>query len=75
MQTLIRSDDDRPACHEQPRRAPERNSAVTPVLEQQTSFTSMGPAMTSVSELLAANLHDVFGNRDPLTRRAAIAWV
>ena len=31
--------------------------------------------MTSVSELLAANLHDVFGNRDPLTRRAAIERV
>ena len=28
--------------------------------------------MTSASELLAANLHDVFGNRDPQTRRAAI---
>ena len=35
----------------------------------------MGQAMTSVSELLAANLHDVFGNRDPLTRRAAIEWI
>ena len=31
--------------------------------------------MTSVSELLAANLHDVFGNRDPLARRAAIERV
>ena len=31
--------------------------------------------MTSVSELLAANLHDVFGNRDALTRHAAIERV
>ncbi|WP_291048734.1 nuclear transport factor 2 family protein [Herbiconiux sp.] len=28
--------------------------------------------MPTVSELLAANLHDVFGNRDPESRRAAI---
>jgi ketosteroid isomerase-like protein len=28
--------------------------------------------MSSVSDLLAANLHDVFGNRDAATRRAAI---
>jgi ketosteroid isomerase-like protein len=28
--------------------------------------------MTSVSELLVANLHEVFGNRDALARRAAI---
>jgi len=28
--------------------------------------------MTTVSELLTANLHDVFGNRDPASRRAAI---
>ncbi|GAA1939586.1 nuclear transport factor 2 family protein [Agromyces allii] len=31
--------------------------------------------MTSVSELLAANLHDVFGNRDAVTRREAIERV
>ncbi|GAA1998258.1 nuclear transport factor 2 family protein [Microbacterium pumilum] len=31
--------------------------------------------MPTVSELLASNLHDVFGNRDALTRRAAIEWV
>ena len=31
--------------------------------------------MASVSELLAANLHDVFGNRDPITRRQAIERV
>ena len=31
--------------------------------------------MTSVSQLLAANLHDVFGNRDGLTRHAAIERV
>jgi hypothetical protein len=31
--------------------------------------------MSSVSELLAANLHDVFGNRDALTRQAAIERV
>ncbi|MFJ9348402.1 nuclear transport factor 2 family protein [Streptomyces sp. NPDC101237] len=28
--------------------------------------------MTTVTELLAANLNDVFGNRDPESRRAAI---
>ncbi|WP_316783283.1 nuclear transport factor 2 family protein [Streptomyces sasae] len=28
--------------------------------------------MNTVTELLAANLHEVFGNRDPDTRRAAI---
>ena len=28
--------------------------------------------MTIVSELLAANLHEVFGNRDPITRHQAI---
>lgn len=28
--------------------------------------------MASVSDLLTANLHDVFGNRDPESRRAAI---
>jgi ketosteroid isomerase-like protein len=28
--------------------------------------------MSSVSDLLAANLHDVFGNRDAAARRAAI---
>jgi ketosteroid isomerase-like protein len=28
--------------------------------------------MPTVAELLAANLHDVFGNRDPGSRRAAI---
>ncbi|MEV6850222.1 nuclear transport factor 2 family protein [Actinoplanes sp. NPDC051411] len=28
--------------------------------------------MSSVSDLLAANLHDVFGNRDAPTRRAAV---
>jgi hypothetical protein len=28
--------------------------------------------MTTVSELLTANLHDVFGNRDAASRRAAI---
>ncbi|MFI6071360.1 nuclear transport factor 2 family protein [Actinoplanes sp. NPDC051343] len=28
--------------------------------------------MSSVSDLLAANLHDVFGNRDTAARRAAI---
>jgi len=31
--------------------------------------------MTSVSELLAANLHDVFGNRDAFTRHVAIERV
>jgi ketosteroid isomerase-like protein len=30
------------------------------------------PNMSSVSDLLAANLHDVFGNRDAATRRVAI---
>lgn len=28
--------------------------------------------MSTVSDLLSANLHDVFGNRDPASRRAAI---
>ncbi|OIJ68328.1 nuclear transport factor 2 family protein [Streptomyces mangrovisoli] len=28
--------------------------------------------MSTVTDLLAANLHDVFGNRDPASRRAAI---
>ncbi|MEU5768327.1 nuclear transport factor 2 family protein [Streptomyces asoensis] len=28
--------------------------------------------MHSVTDLLAANLHEVFGNRDPVSRRAAI---
>jgi ketosteroid isomerase-like protein len=32
----------------------------------------MGPPMASVAELLAANLHEVFGNRDRASRRAAI---
>lgn len=31
--------------------------------------------MTNVAELLAANLHDVFGNRDAAARRAAIERV
>ncbi|MFF2371712.1 nuclear transport factor 2 family protein [Agromyces sp. NPDC058110] len=31
--------------------------------------------MISISELLAANLHDVFGNRDAATRREAIERV
>lgn len=28
--------------------------------------------MPTVDELLTANLHEVFGNRDPITRRAAV---
>ena len=31
--------------------------------------------MPRVSELLSANLHDVFGNRDPIARRKAIQQV
>ncbi|BDV30325.1 nuclear transport factor 2 family protein [Microbacterium terricola] len=31
--------------------------------------------MPSVSDLLSANLHEVFGNRDALARRKAVDWV
>ena len=37
--------------------------------------TVMGRRMTSVSELLSANLHEVFGNRDADTRRRTIEAV
>lgn len=53
----------------------EEYRRVVRSLGRLTTRDSMGQPMTSVSELLSANLHEVFGNRDAEARRERIATI